>query len=341
MKAKMGLVMLGVSCCTASVVSAQTTAVSTRVVRQDPSASETIKAQTERNVAAPLDAKVIALLLERFGVSAAQKRDNAASLLVPLLMSATPSRAAIGEVLREVAAVANARLPEATDALMAIATGGAPRAAEGALSDVLFTNLSTSAAQDRAIASSTIVEFPHERLSLKFVTAVAVSNAKDEKTSDTPDVFRTNTADLLAILQEGGNGVLRLALPLHRKDAENGGWYVATALDGGVMGDWLSVDSKSRFIVGGVIEVLRTLRATRPADPSERPWLHAGVRAGVRYGRKGILADVDRESLPFAQGVLEFRLPNGAVPVGISVNLVPKDFRPYARTVHLYATVSR
>jgi hypothetical protein len=73
----------------------------------------------------------------------------------------------------------------------------------------------------------------------------------------------------------------------------------------------------------------------------DRTWLHAGAREGGRYGRKGILADVDRSSLPFGQGVLEFRLPNGAVPFGLSINLVPDEFRPYTRSVHLYARASR
>lgn len=322
---------------------AQTTAIGTRRPRKGVPAAESVAQLALLNARVKLDSALFRTLLDRFDASEKEEgaRDKAAGLLPSLLMSPTPSRATIADILRDVAHVPAAHVDRAADALLALATGGEPTEEPGGIAELLFTNLSTSATPDRAIAASTVVEFEQDHFTLKFVTAVAVSNAKDEDEATTSDAFRTNSADLLAILQEGGNGVLRLAVPITRPEPSQSGWHVALAFDGGVMGDWLSADTKSRYLVGGVAEVVRTFRATQPANRDEQPWLFTGLRAGIRYGGKGILADVDEKTLGFGQAVVEFRLPNGAVPVGISLNVVPRDFRPFARGVHVYARVGR
>lgn len=328
---------LTVACATAE---AQTTAIDMRRPRPVADSARDSKRQVNLNANAPLDATTIGSLLKRLDSTAAGM-DVAVPAIAALLASPAPSRDAIAEVLIQVAKIPQAKVTLATDALMVLATGGESGSESNQLGDVLFTDFTASAAPDRAIASTTLVEFSHAQFTLKFLTAVAVSNAKEDGETESTEAFRTGTADLLAILQEGGNGVLRLAIPIPRRKGTAEGWRTAVAFDGGVMGDWLSVDTKSRFVVGGVFEVMRAFRATSPERVSDRPWLHAGLRAGIRYGRKGILADVDRPSLPFGQGVLEFRLPNGAVPFGLSINLVPDEFRPYTRSVHLYARASR
>lgn len=257
--------------------------------------------------------------------------------LLALFKTGVVSKSAVVDLLRA-AGIEEEKLVRAADALIVLVFRAEGEG--GSLADSFLTSLSASASADRALVSTTLAEVAFERAGIQFVTAIAASNAESDNGTgspvETPAEHRTRSAEMLLLLQEGGNAVVRATVGIDNKAPAR----LSVVLDAGVLGDWANLGPRSRYVFGGVLEGSVLLKATRGGTSTDRPSLFLGTRAGVRWSRLGVLTNLDRENLSFAQFLAEFRLPSGAVPIGISVNIVPSAVREFARPVHVYVSVA-
>jgi hypothetical protein len=207
-----------------------------------------------------------------------------------------------------------------------------------------FTSAATSVTHDRALATSTVAELVFSRATARFVTATAISSAKDgdegnSVTEGQAEEFRTRTADLLTMMQTGGNGVARLYMPLIKPGDTKAKVNASMVVDAGVMGDWLNANTRSRFTGGGVLEVTGLiLESSSSNDPGA---LFLSARIGARWSNKGVVTGLLDDRLFFGQFLVELRIPGGKIPIGISANLVEKQFRKYTLPIHIYTNIGR
>jgi hypothetical protein len=290
-----------------------------------------------------VDGTFVDMLLARFQPDPAKRKPVIDALVA--VLTASPINQPFVASLVEQAGVEPPYIEVAATVLSAAGSGAAGPAIQKAktVADYLLTAAATSIAQDRALVTSTVVEFPFTRGALRFITTAAVSNADSATTSGQTSVsYRTRTADLLTIMQTGGNGVLRLFADLSKDPDKAGGLHASVILDGGVMGSWLNANTASRFMAGGVIEATWLKESAYSPSLPEPVALFLSVRAGGRWADKGIVTDdANHKVLGFVQGLLEFRLPGGKIPLGISVNFVNHDLKGYALPFHIYTNVGR
>ena len=291
-----------------------------------------------------VDSALVDRLLGRFQPQA-DRRARFAKLLAELLNERVITEASVATIVQQ-AGIGAPYTQIATAMLVALAQGtdGIPVQKPWSFFDNLLTNVATTVARNRALATTTLVELPVNRTAFRFVLAKAVSNAdsQPESAPATSEIYRERTADALAVLQSGGNGVLRFHADLARP-ADSARFNASFVADAGVRSDdvW-ETSVGSPFLAGAVFEATWVVQGKyTPTQPSPVE-LYINLRSGARWANKGLLTDLPQyHRTAFGQLVLEFRLPGGKVPVGLSANLVSKELREYVDTFHIYTNFGR
>ena len=311
-----------------------------RVLRETPSPGESQPATEARQV----DQAFVDGIVARFQPDATE-RARIVGVITQLLNLGKVDPATISNLIAETKNVLPESAEQAANVLIGAVQGNGLPITKRLLGETVFTSAAASVGTDRALAMSTLVNYGGGRLTLRFVTAAAVSNAESNKVSTasttpsqstTSDDYRTRTGDLLTMMQAGGNGVLRLVVDASRNPNELRGFHASLMADAGGMGQFLNANTQARLSTGSAVEASWHSRTIDPVG------LFISLRGGGRWAKDGIVTgEPNNRWLAFGQFLLEFHLPGGKVPLGISGNLVNKDLRTYALPLHVYTDLGK
>jgi hypothetical protein len=194
---------------------------------------------------------------------------------------------------------------------------------------------------DRAYALTSIFTgYVTRNIFLDFSAARAVSNKDTTAATLTTEEFRRRISNVLTLIQNGGSLSGRVVGQWQSNaDATRPTWgSVGFNLSGGGVGV-LGEGGDKRGTIGGTLEAMGSVRLRNQALTEVIGEAYGGLRAGVQQVFGGVLETDGQARLPYAQIVFQLRA-RGTTVLGLSANLVSREFKSYVAPVQLVTTTA-
>lgn len=265
-------------------------------------------------------------------------RNDVRNAVITALQERNADTASIRAALRN----ANFSAPQLNCAVQVLNEMSAPVATE---SSQLLTSSTSAGTTDRLYGNVEVFRFQTQRFSLRMVTSVAVSDAnlydEDDRTlslakRDSASDFRTQTAQLLSTIQDGGPFAVHGSHAWQKTLGEN--WTLQSGIIMSIARSGI-VQSGGSALYGLATEFRLGSRPPISRDNQTSESISFLLRLGTRVSNNPLLAETKSKHASFAQLIVEGRPRGSRVPIGVAVSgIAERALRPYPVKLQVFGS---